>query len=261
MFGIAVVVVVAATALWVYLDATKHKIGKITGAGGMFNMSAGAWAVVTLFLWIIAFPAYLINRGSLIAKAKETPIEVSGREGKAVAIGLTGGAWVAATAFLVMSGTLPACDSPEVISLAEKIVRDAPLVKLTGLSVKGISMPAERKYDIEQEVRTCRGILTHAAGEEAIQYTVEWHDQKKGLIWVNILPSSQGETSPAGISVPTPPVLAPSSQSPIQSTGQNQLEACVMNKVAAFRRERGEEALVRQDMLEEWEGECASTSK
>lgn len=59
MLGVAIVAVVSASAIWVCLDATK-KIGKIEAAGGMFNVSAGAWAAVTLFLWIIGFPAYLI---------------------------------------------------------------------------------------------------------------------------------------------------------------------------------------------------------
>jgi hypothetical protein len=79
MLGAIAAAVVVASAIWVYWDATANKIGKIPGAGGMFNLSAGAWSVVTMFLWIVAFPAYLIKRGSLLARAKTEPVEVKRR--------------------------------------------------------------------------------------------------------------------------------------------------------------------------------------
>jgi len=77
-----VTIVVCASAIWVYLDATKNNIGKIPGGKGMFNASAGAWATVTLLLWIIGFPAYLIKRNALIAAAQENPVAVTGRAKK-----------------------------------------------------------------------------------------------------------------------------------------------------------------------------------
>jgi hypothetical protein len=88
------VAVVAVSAVWIYLDATKNKIGKISYARSLFNISAGAWGVVTFGLWIIAFPAYLIKRNDLIRKAKENPIEVKNRGGKAAALLIIGGLWV-----------------------------------------------------------------------------------------------------------------------------------------------------------------------
>lgn len=78
MIGVVAVAIVVTSAIWVYLDATKNRIGKIPDAGGMFNMSAGAWATVTLLLWIIGFPSYLIKRRSLIERAKSHPVEVGG---------------------------------------------------------------------------------------------------------------------------------------------------------------------------------------
>ena len=84
--------------LWVYLDATGKKIGKIPGAGGMFNMSAGAWAAVTMGLWIIGFPAYLINnRSSLIGAASQHPLEVKYRPLKVTVLGVIGALWVLLT--------------------------------------------------------------------------------------------------------------------------------------------------------------------
>ncbi len=89
---------VTACSVWVYLDATKNKIGK-TSAGGMFNMSAGAWGVVTLGLWIIGFPAYLIKRNALKTIAAESPVEITGRTWKATVIGIVGLFWFLAVAY------------------------------------------------------------------------------------------------------------------------------------------------------------------
>src|SRR5436190_20968433 len=79
MTGTSVAAAIVASALWVYWDATANKIGKTPGAGGMFNLSAGAWSAVTMFLWIVAFPAYVIKRSSLVARAKTEPVEVKRR--------------------------------------------------------------------------------------------------------------------------------------------------------------------------------------
>src|SRR5947208_8333497 len=92
--NVLIFAIIVISALWVYWDATGHKIGKIPGAGGVLNMSAGAWAVVTLFLWIIGFPIYLMKRSTLIEKAKSQPVEVKGRVVKLVVLAVIGGLWL-----------------------------------------------------------------------------------------------------------------------------------------------------------------------
>ncbi|WP_432719897.1 hypothetical protein R0381_003600 [Jeongeupia wiesaeckerbachi] len=93
---VLITLVVAVSAVWVYLDATKHKIGKRPGASGLLNLSAGGWAASTLFLWIIGFPAYLIKRKSLIALASDMPVTVSRRGVKTGVLAAIGGLWVLA---------------------------------------------------------------------------------------------------------------------------------------------------------------------
>jgi len=187
---IIITLVVCISAIWVYLDTTKHNIGHIEGIKGFLNMSAGAWATVTLLLWIIGFPVYLSKRNTLIALAKDHPVFVSGRAGKVVLLCVIGGLWLSWSFFNYMAGSLPRCDDPEVVSLAEKVIKNSPIVKITGLNIKGISIPAEKSYDADAEKRVCRAMLNYseAEGEESIQYSVEWHDKKKGLIWVEVLP-------------------------------------------------------------------------
>lgn len=80
-------IIVGSTFL-VYFDASKNKIGKIPTEKGLFNNSAGLWAVGTLLLWIIFFPAYLIKRSSLVEKADINPQEPSARTLKLVMIGV-----------------------------------------------------------------------------------------------------------------------------------------------------------------------------
>ncbi|NTV51256.1 MAG: hypothetical protein HGA69_00260 [Desulfobulbaceae bacterium] len=59
--------------LYVYLDATKNKIGKVPEVKRFTNMSAGMWATGTAMLWIVVFPLYLLNRKKLIDIAEEKP--------------------------------------------------------------------------------------------------------------------------------------------------------------------------------------------
>ena len=80
--------IVSISALFVYYDATKNKIGKITEEkSGILNSSAEAWAITTLLLWIVAFPLYLINRSKLIEKAKQHPQEV-GKNKRRIVLGV-----------------------------------------------------------------------------------------------------------------------------------------------------------------------------
>ena len=97
MVNVIVIASIVACALWVYWDATGHRIGKIPGAGGAFNMSAGAWSIVTAMLWIVGFPSYLIQRSKLIERAREHPVEVGDRASKMVVLAIAGGLWVLVT--------------------------------------------------------------------------------------------------------------------------------------------------------------------
>ncbi|WP_299773007.1 hypothetical protein [uncultured Pseudoteredinibacter sp.] len=92
------VLVTTMCAVWVYLDATKNKIGK-TPEGGFLNISAGAWGVCSLGLWVVAFPLYLIFRSKLIKNAKDHPVAVSKRGLKATLIGILGISWFVLSAY------------------------------------------------------------------------------------------------------------------------------------------------------------------
>jgi len=88
-------ILIVLSSVWVYIDTTNNKIGKIPGKEGFTNLSAGAWAISVLLLWVIAFPVYLINRENLIDRAKQMPIEVTARTFKIILLLMVGLFWLA----------------------------------------------------------------------------------------------------------------------------------------------------------------------
>lgn len=82
------------SAVWVYLDASKHRIGVTPDNDSkFFNLSAGGWGVATLLLWIVTFPAYLIQRDTLLELAKSYPVDSPKRLAKAFAFGAVAFLW------------------------------------------------------------------------------------------------------------------------------------------------------------------------
>ena len=180
MIDTLIVAVVAISAFWVYMDATKNNIGKIPNAKGVYNMSAGAWGTVTLLLWIIAFPAYLIKRSNLIEKAKENPATVKGRGGKAAVFGVIGGLWVFVTLGSAVLSALPDCDDSRAEALVGQIINDLPLVKAGGVQFVSLKNIAEQGYNKQTEIRSCKGTLITTAGEDNLQYNIKWSNQMAG---------------------------------------------------------------------------------
>ena len=187
MIVLLVVVVVVGTAMWVYLDATKHKIGKFPTDPGFWNMSAGDWATNTVMFWIIVFPVYVLKRPELIEKAKQEPMET--RNPALGVVLLSGsGAILGVLGFVLFgSNSPPSCDSPQIVELAEQAIRDSPLVKLSGVELMGVTSGGQVAHDYFDEKRTCRAILETELGRQAIKYTVEWSDRDRRAIWLEIV--------------------------------------------------------------------------
>ena len=181
---------VAVSALWIYLDATTHQIGKLSkeqGGGGLLNLSAAGWGWCTLLLWIVGLPAYILKRNALIERAREYPVNVTNRTAPAETLAVVGALEFIVVTSLYMAGTVPSCDSKEVVTLAQRIIKEGPLSLLLGDSFQGLSMPAEQSYDTAREQRVCRAVVAVGGQQVPVRYTVEWHDKSKGLIWVQFL--------------------------------------------------------------------------
>ena len=144
MFGTIVILIVAITSIWIYLDATKNKIGKIENEKSMFNISAGEWAAGSLLLWIVVFPAYLIKRKSLVEKAKEFPVEAKGRGLKTILLASIVFGIIILIAIPVylksISNDPSASNNSEINSPNEKSVSNVPVKMSFDTTNKSISL-------------------------------------------------------------------------------------------------------------------------
>lgn len=172
------IVVLAAT--WVYLDATKHQIGRVEGAGRWGNFSAIEWAIYSLVFWIVFLPTYLIKRGTLIERAATSPVAVKGREGKAAAFAvLTLGVAIAfemAAAVTMEFVEAPACDDKAVVKTLTRMISTAPGFISGDLQYQGQSGTEEVTYDEYERVRFCRATAHTSAGSEVFGYKVTLTD-------------------------------------------------------------------------------------
>jgi hypothetical protein len=187
MINVFIVAVVAISATLVYLDATKNNIGKISNAKGMFNMSAGAWGTVTLLLWFIGLPAYLIKRGDLVLKAKENPVVATGRRGKAAVLAGIGCIWV----FMTIAGitSVPKCGDQDATKLVKQIANremgkqlGAEAAQLFSYTVGTIRTTSTNEQTGAHQCAAQLGITASNTGqtnEIPITYTVEMTDTGK----------------------------------------------------------------------------------
>ena len=180
MLNVAIIVVIAASSVWVYLDATNYKIGKIPDRTGMFNLSAGHWGTVTLLLWIIGFPAYLIKRNSLIEIAKEHPIDVKGRAVKSVVFATFGSLWAFMSFVSVAMTILPTCSDASVKSLVGQILTEMSSAKRAGAKFVSVEDEAELGFNQTTQIRTCTGTTVTTIGEDLTLYSIMWRNQDRG---------------------------------------------------------------------------------
>lgn len=121
MIATLIAIVVTASALWVYWDATNQRIGRIKGRKGLFNMSAEAWALATLFLWVIAFPAYLIKRDSLREEAEYNPVQARHPRAWLTGLAVLGAAMVWNAYSSLPANQLPNCAAADTKGLVKDI--------------------------------------------------------------------------------------------------------------------------------------------
>jgi hypothetical protein len=93
----------------------------------------------------------------------------------------------ATTASIALSGCLnnidlPACDAAEVVKTAKDIIKASPVTQM--LQIRDFEHPVEAGYDSKAERRTCMATLKTQVGQERVKYTLEWHDKKANLYWL-----------------------------------------------------------------------------
>jgi len=81
---------------------------------------------------------------------------------------------------------LPACDDPQVQSLAKSALQNAPAFKGRWMNFQ-LGIGGETRYRASPPKRICRSTLSSTLGNEILFYSVEWQNQKKNIIWVQIM--------------------------------------------------------------------------
>lgn len=82
---------------------------------------------------------------------------------------------------------LPACDDPQVQLLAKQALQTAPAFKGRWMNFQ-LGIGGETRYRTSPTPkRVCRAALSSTMGNETLFYSVEWQNQKKGVIWVAIM--------------------------------------------------------------------------
>lgn len=118
----------------------------------------------------------------LFPKPKGSPkagkIEISLRIGLAVVFG-TFAWWM-----YYAEKTLPGCDQSATKNLVEQVVNDLPVAKAVNAKFVTVKNVSEQGFNKEANVRSCAAILVTTKGEDNFQYSVKWHDEKNGVIYV-----------------------------------------------------------------------------
>ena len=103
------------------------------------------------------------------------------------AVGIFLGGWfvVALGWNAISASSVPACDAPEVVSAANQVLQESPLMQLLEIQISEVQSPVEKRYANDE--RLCQAIVNSAMGAERVSYTVEWHDASKGTFWVEFV--------------------------------------------------------------------------
>lgn len=196
MFNDVLMLIVPISALWVYIDATNNKIGKIPDRKSFSNLSAGGWSIVTLGLWIIAFPTYLIKRKSLLELAKSHPVEVKFKPLKIIIliIFVTFG-FLLNVSHIPSAHSTPNCSDSNTVSLVIQISKDELISQDPRLKSvfenNVLSLDTIRTTDINEKVDsyTCAANLVMSANGQKksipITYTSESTDNGDSF-YVNV---------------------------------------------------------------------------
>lgn len=82
------------------------------------------------------------------------------------------------------SGSLPSCSSTDSKTLVGQIINDSPIAKMSGAKFVSLKNISEQGYNKDAGVRSCTATLVTTAGEDNIQYSVNWQNKAKGTFEV-----------------------------------------------------------------------------
>lgn len=89
------------------------------------------------------------------------------------------------------SSQVPKCDEPEVLTLANQALKNAPLIKAlenSKMKIGDLQNPGEVEYDSNKDHRVCRAQIRDIDGSDVwLKFKVSWHNKKESQIFVEFI--------------------------------------------------------------------------
>lgn len=103
-----------------------------------------------------------------------------------MAVGLTIGLALSTLIGCNLKKKPPPCDDAQVMALARSALQNAPANRGRFLNFT-LGIPGETRYRANPPKRVCRTSLSSSFGNEILFYSVEWQNEKRGIIWVQTM--------------------------------------------------------------------------
>jgi hypothetical protein len=85
-----------------------------------------------------------------------------------------------------VSSDVPLCNSVAVIDQAKRAIEGAPVAKMMHVRVLDIRESQEVQYDAGGKRRWCSALAILDSGQQPINYTAEWTDDRPRQVWVQV---------------------------------------------------------------------------
>ena len=168
-----------------YKDATANKIGKLPNLATFLNLSAGAWALLTLILGTFVFPLYLYNRSKLIAKASQYPITTNHAGIKLSLLTALCALFLSMLIYVALLPVLPKCDDIATQEYLAKSFNKWHKNKDSAERYGSLTTMKQVDYNDIKQTRSCTATLITTQGQDPIHYSIDWLGDKNDLFVVN----------------------------------------------------------------------------
>lgn len=205
-------IMVVATSIWVLIDAKAIGVRREERKSA-FNFGPWGWFISCLFLWIIAFPAYIAKRAGFkkIAtmpdntQTQESTSDKANHQAKKslgtfsiiIAIGFIAGiAWVLWQQVSFDVNGLPKCDSSLAENTAKEAMANSTTSKIIDLRIISFeSVEYSKPVSASDTETSCNATVLTNAGKRQAHYTISKTADDNYYVQISLLPDQRNEES------------------------------------------------------------------
>lgn len=150
----------------------------------------------------------------------------------------------------ISNGSKLRCDSATAQDTLQRAFDQSQFARSMNLSAILVSDVKEQSRDAKTDVLVCRATITLNTTRKApVSYKMEQTAGGKFLLTFEVLDDAESTSD-----TPAPP--SPTRKEQATPASADFVASCVENSVEKYRKDVGEDVLVRADMLDEWESQC-----